>query len=196
MRGCIRFESAEKHGIQRYGFHGASHRYVMERVHQIYPVVDDQLKLISCHLGGSSSLCAVRDHHSVDCSLGFTPQTGIFHGTRIGEMDPFAVFYVMQEEGLSLDEVNQVLTRESGLLGLSGVSEDMRDIENAMLQGNSDAQLAFDAFVYQIKIYWCVLRHFGWFNVVAFAGGIGECSWRVQKRSVRSGTLGDWHRHR
>jgi acetate kinase len=172
----------EKHGIQRYGFHGASHRYVIERVEQIMPVGRDTMRIISCHLGGSSSLCASKDSHSQDCSLGFTPQTGICHGSRIGELDPYAVFYVMQQEGYSFDEVNRILTKESGLLGLSGVSEDMRDIEAAMLQGNADAKLAFDAFVYQIKkyigAYYAIL---GGLDVLAFAGGIGERSWRVRE---------------
>jgi len=171
----------QKHGIQRYGFHGASHRYVSERVAELHEKPKSELKVISCHLGGSSSLCAIDGGKSVECSLGFTPQTGVFHGSRVGDLDPFAVFYAMREDGLSMDEANRILTKESGLKGLSGVSDDMRDIENAMDEGNDDARLAFQAFAYQIKkyigAYYAVL---GGLDVLAFAGGIGERGQRLR----------------
>lgn len=168
-------EWREKYGIQRYGFHGASHRYVTERSAELMKKDKSEINLISCHLGGSSSLCAVAKGKSVDTSMGFTPQTGTFHATRIGDFDPFAVFYVQKEENLSIDDVIKTLTKESGMAGLSGVSEDMRDVEAAMDEGNDDARLAFDAFAYSIKkyigAYYAVL---GELDVLAFAGGIGE----------------------
>lgn len=176
----------EEHQIQRYGFHGASHRYVSERVPQLMNRGKNEVNVISCHLGGSSSLCAIQGGKSIDCSLGFTPQTGVFHGTRIGEMDPFAAFYVMQTEGLGLDEINRILTKESGLLGLSGVSEDMRDIESAMDQGNDDARLAFQAFAYQVKKYiGSYYAALGRLDALAFAGGIGERSPRMRSEICR-----------
>ncbi len=171
----------KKHGIERYGFHGASHRYVSERVAQLESKNNNTLKVISCHLGGSSSLCAIDGGKSIDCSLGFTPQTGVFHSTRVGDLDPFAVFYAMQEDDLSLEEANRILTKDSGLKGLSGVSEDMRDIEEAMDQGNADAKLAFQAFAYQIQKYiGAFYAALGGLDVLAFAGGIGEKGKRVR----------------
>lgn len=174
-------EWREKHQIQRYGFHGASHRYVSERVPQLLNRPKDELKIISCHLGGSSSLCAIAGGRSMDTSMGFTPQSGIFHGTRIGDFDPFAAFFIMREEGYGIDEMVPKLTKESGFQGLSGISEDMRDIEEAMDQGNPDARLAFQSFCYQIKkfigSYFAVL---GGLDVLAFAGGIGERGSRVR----------------
>ncbi len=177
----------EKYEIQRYGFHGASHRYVSERVPQLVKKTKEDLKIISCHLGGSSSLCAISAGKSIDTSLGFTPQSGVFHGTRIGELDPYAVLFVMNEEGCSINEINTKLTKESGLLGLSGVSEDMRDIESAMDQGNQDAKLAFDAFAYAIKKYiGAYYAALDGLDVLAFAGGIGERSIRIRDAVCRN----------
>lgn len=171
----------EDHGIQRYGFHGASHRYVSERVPHVLNRPAEELNIISCHLGGSSSICAIQHGHSVDCSLGFTPQTGVFHGTRIGEFDPFAVLYMMHTEGLSIDDVGEQLTKNSGLKGLSGISEDMRDIEGAMDEGDDDARLAFEAFAYSVKKYiGSYIAVLGGLDVLAFAGGIGERGSRVR----------------
>lgn len=174
-------EWRDNYGIQRYGFHGASHRYVTERSAELMNKDKSEINLISCHLGGSSSLCAVANGKSVDTSMGFTPQTGTFHATRIGDFDPFAVFYVMKEENLSIDDAIKTLTKESGMAGLSGVSEDMRDVEAAMDDGNDDARLAFDAFAYSIKkyigAYYAVL---GRLDVLAFAGGIGERGKRLR----------------
>mgnify|MGYP006271758293 CR=1 FL=1 len=172
----------ERHQIQRYGFHGASHRYVSERVPQLVGKPRAPLNVISCHLGGSSSICAIQQGRSVDCSLGFTPQTGVFHGTRIGEFDPFAVLYLMREEGYSIDDMVAQLTQESGLRGLSEVSEDMRDIEAAMEAGNDNARLAFDAFAYQVKKYIGAYHAIlGGIDAIAFAGGIGERGARIRK---------------
>lgn len=168
-------EWREKHGIQRYGFHGASHRYVSERLPQLMNRPRNELNIISCHLGGSSSICAIQQGKSVDTSLGFTPQSGVFHGTRVGDLDAFAVLFLMRTEGFTVDEMVEKLTKESGLKGLSGISEDMRDIESAMNQGNPEARLAFQSFCYQVKkfigAYMAVL---GRIDAIAFAGGIGE----------------------
>lgn len=173
-----------KYEIQRYGFHGASHRYVTERTAQLLGVPKSDISLISCHLGGSSSICAVSGGKSVDTSMGFTPQTGLFHATRVGDFDPFAVFYVMREENLSMDDAIKALTKESGLKGLSGVSEDMRDIEEAMDAGNEDARLAFRSLAYNIKkfigSYIAIVPEA---RVLAFAGGIGENGIRLREET-------------
>lgn len=177
----------EKHKIQRYGFHGASHRYVSERVPQLLGKSKESLNVISCHLGGSSSLCAISGGKSIDTSMGFTPQTGVFHATRIGDFDPFAVLFLMREEGYSVDDMVKMLTKDSGFQGLSGVSEDVRDIEQAMDAGNSDARLAFDSFCYHVKkIIGSYIAILGRLDVLAFAGGIGERGNRV-RQAVCSG---------
>ncbi|MDX9752456.1 MAG: acetate/propionate family kinase [bacterium] len=172
----------ETYAIQRYGFHGASHRYVSERTPQLMGREGKDLKIISCHLGGSSSMTAIAGGKSIDTSMGFSPQGGVFQGTRIGDFDPFAVFYVMKEENLTIDEIVPQLTKESGLAGLSGISADMRDIEAAMDAGNPDARLAFDAFCYGIQKYiGAFYAVMGGLDVLCFAGGIGERSPRVRE---------------
>jgi len=139
------FEWAEKLHIKRWGFHGASHRYIAQRTSQMLGRYD--LRIISCHLGGSNSLCAIRGQQSVATSMGMSPQTGLPHNNRVGDLDAFAVPFVMRTLGLSLDEVERQLCKESGLKGISAVSNDIRDIQSAAAQGNAKAQLALDVFV-------------------------------------------------
>lgn len=171
------------HAVQRYGYHGASHRYVAERVPQLLGRETSGLRVISCHLGGSSSVCAIRDGRSIDTSMGFSPQSGLFHATRHGELDPFAVLYVMREDDLSIDETVRQLTKESGLAGLSGIpSGDMRDIEEAMDAGNDNARLAFQSFGYEVKKQiGAYVAALGGLDALAFAGGIGERGARVRE---------------
>jgi len=173
----------EKYGVRKVGFHGASHRYVSERVPEVLGVSAEGLKLVSCHLGGSSSLCAVKDGQSVDTSMGFSAQDGILNAARTGDLDVFAVLHVMDREGLSSDEVRTILSKQSGLLGISGVSEDMRDLEEAARSGNDRARLAIEAFCYGVKktigAYAAVM---GGLDAVAFAGGIGEKSVNVRAK--------------
>ena len=176
-------EWREKYGVRRYGFHGASHRYISERIPQLLAKQKDETNLISCHLGGSSSICAVRGGESIDTSMGFSPQSGLFHGTRHGELDPFVVLYVMQQAGLSMEEMVTQLTKKSGFLGLSGVSADVRDIEDAAADGNDEARLALEAFCYDAKkcigAYTAVL---GEVDAVVFTGGIGERGAGIRER--------------
>ncbi len=171
-----------EHAIRRYGYHGASHRYVAERLPQLMQRPANELRLISCHLGGSSSLCAIQGGKSIDTSMGFSPQSGVFHATRHGDLDPFAVLYVMKEEGLTPDAVIPWLTKQSGLAGISGIaSGDCRDIEEAMDNGNADAKLAFDAFCYGVKKQiGAYLAALGGLDGIGFAGGIGERGTRVR----------------
>ena len=167
----------EKHQIRRYGFHGASHRYISERVPQLLGVSSHGLRIISCHLGGSSSLCAIRDGQSIDTSMGNSTQYGTIQSTRCGDLDPFAVLYVMDEEGLTTDDIRRQLIEESGMLGISGVSGDLRDVESAANAGNDNARSAMETYFYGVKKYiGAYIAALSGVDVVAFAGGIGEKS--------------------
>ncbi|MCZ6680500.1 MAG: acetate/propionate family kinase [Candidatus Poribacteria bacterium] len=167
----------EKHHIRRYGFHGASHRYISERVPQLLGVSPHGLRIISCHLGGSSSLCAIRDGQSIDTTMGISTQYGTIQSTRSGDLDPFAVLYVMDQEGWDTDEIRRQLIEESGMRGISGVSGDLRDVEAAAEAGNADARLAMETYFYGVKKYiGAYIAALGGVDVIAFTGGIGEKS--------------------
>jgi acetate kinase len=158
-------------GIRRYGFHGASHRYIATRMAQLVP---GARRVISCHLGGSSSICAIRDGKSQANSFGMTAQSGTFHASRVGDFDTFALLKLLKS-GMDLDAVWRTLGKESGLLGLSGVSPDMREVEKAADAGNAQARLAIDAFVDTCRQY--VGAHLAVLNgtdAVVFTGGIGQ----------------------
>jgi acetate kinase len=177
----VPYEWSEAYGVRRYGFHGSSHRFVSQRVPELLGT--GCLRLVSCHLGGSSSVCAVRDGESVDTSFGFSPQSGVEQGTRCGDLDPFVVFRLMERTGKTADEVAQLLCKRSGLLGISGLTGDLRELEEAAASGHSRALLAIDVYVHgirkQIGAFAAVL---GGLDALAFAGGIGENSWRIRER--------------
>ncbi|MCE5307030.1 MAG: acetate/propionate family kinase [Acidobacteriales bacterium] len=167
-----------EYGVRRYGFHGASHWCASERVPQILGVSKQGLRLVNCHLGGSSSMCAIRDGHSIDTTMGFSPQSGLENATRHGELDAFAVLYMMDRTGWTTEEIRRQLAKEGGLAGLSGIpGGDARDIEKAAAEGSEDARLALDVFTYQIKknlgAYAAVM---GGLDAISFTGGIGENS--------------------
>ncbi len=168
----------EKHDVRRYGYHGASHRYISERVPAMLGRESGKgLRIISCHLGGSSSLCAIRDGESIDTSMGMSTQYGMIQSTRCGELDAFAVLYVMDKAGFSTDEIRRQLIEDSGMKGISGTSGDMRDVEEAIKAGDDNARLALETYIYGVKkyigAYIAVLKGI---DVIAFAGGIGEKS--------------------
>ncbi|HZN34139.1 MAG TPA: acetate/propionate family kinase [Pirellulaceae bacterium] len=167
------YEWAEKLHIKRWGFHGASHRYIAQRTSQLLGRYD--LRIVSCHLGGSNSLCAIRGQQSVATTLGMSPQTGLPHNNRVGDFDPFAIPLIMQAEGRSLHQVLDTLAEKSGLLGLSGISGDIRDLEEAAAQGKARAKLALDVFVAEIRRHLGgMLIELGGVDVIVFTGGIGE----------------------
>jgi acetate kinase len=168
----------EEHGVRRYGYHGASHEFISGRVPEMLGRPKGQLKLISCHLGGSSSLCAIDGGVSIDTTFGFSPQSGLENATRHGELDSFAVLYMMDRNGWSTEEVRRQLARLSGLAGLSGVAGgDVRDISAAAQAGSADAQLALDVFSYQVKkTIGAYTAAMGGLDAIAFTGGIGENS--------------------
>lgn len=173
----IPYEWKQKYGIRKYGFHGASHRYISQRVNQLAGQhAKNGLRVISCHLGGSSSLCAILNGRSIDATQSFSPQSGITMGTRNGDLDVYAIFHLVSL-GYTLDEINDTLYNHSGLLGISGISDDMRELEQEAQNGNKRAQLALDVYCYEIKkylgAYWTIL---GGADFVVFTGGIGENS--------------------
>jgi acetate kinase len=168
---AIPFEWTEKLGIRRYGFHGASHRYIATRVRELVP---EARRVISCHLGGSCSICAIENGKSVANSFGMTAQSGVPHNNRVGDFDTFAIQKLMKQ-GLTLDEIFKKLGKEGGMQGMSGVSPDMRDIEKAALDGNARARLAIEAFVESVRSFvGSYLVALSGCDVLAFTGGIGE----------------------
>lgn len=170
-------EWVEKYHLRRYGFHGASHRYISERVPQLLGDSPANLRIISCHLGGSSSLCAIRDGQSIDTTMGVSPQYGPIQSSRSGDLDPFAILYLMDAEGWDTTEIRRQLIEESGMRGISGVSGDLRDVEAAAMEGNDNARLAMDTFFYQVKKYiGAYIVALSGVDVITFTGGIGEKS--------------------
>src|SRR4051794_40665245 len=169
----IPHEWTEKLGIRRYGFHGASHRYIATRVPELVGR-ENARRVISCHLGGSSSICAIQDGKSVANSFGMTAQSGLPHNNRVGDFDAFALLK-LTKQGLGLDEIFRKLGKEGGLHGMSGISPDCRDVEKAAAEGDARAKLAIDAFVESIRGFvGSYLVALGGCDVLAFTGGIGE----------------------
>jgi acetate kinase len=173
----IPYELYKKHKIRRYGFHGTSHLYVSQRAAAMLGKPVEELKIITAHLGNGCSMAAVDKGVSVDTSMGFTPLEGLLMGTRSGDMDPWVILYIMGKEGLTLGEANTLLNKHSGLLGVSGESSDMREIEQAVLDGHKKAKNAFDLFNYRIKKYiGAYAAAMGGLDALVFTGGIGENS--------------------
>ncbi|MBR3935565.1 MAG: acetate kinase [Oscillospiraceae bacterium] len=173
----IPYEYYEKYSIRRYGFHGTSHRFITKRYFEITGKDPEGTKLIICHLGNGSSLSAVKDGKVCDTSMGLTPLDGFVMGTRCGGIDPSVVTYVMDKEGLTPEQMSNLMNKKSGFLGISGISSDCRDLENAAKEGNHRAQLALDMFTYQIKkIAGGYAAAMGGVDAIIFTGGIGENS--------------------
>ena len=179
----IPYEYYEKHGIRKYGFHGASHRYIGMRAKELYGAT----KVISCHLGGSSSVCAIRDGWSVDSSMGMSPQSGLLNAKRVGDFDPYALLYLMEKEHLSVKQVGDILMSRGGVYGISGTSGDFRDIEQAMAKGDVRAKLAFETFAYYVKRY--IGEYLAVLNgaeCIVFTAGAGQKSVLLRK-TIASG---------
>jgi acetate kinase len=176
----------KRYSIRRYGFHGTSHKYVCGRAAEMLGRPMSELKLITAHLGNGASMAAVDKGISVDTSMGFTPLEGLLMGTRSGDLDPAIILHIMAREELSLHEGNTMLNKHSGLVGISGVSSDMREIITAANSGNANAKLALDIFCYRIKkyvgSYWAVL---GDLDALIFTAGVGENSAVVRSLSVQ-----------
>ena len=173
---ALPYELYEKHGIRKYGFHGTSHKYVSQTCAEVMGRDIKDLKIITCHLGNGASLCAVKNGVSVDTSMGFTPLEGLAMGTRCGNIDPAIVTFLMKEEGLSVDEVNDLLNKKSGVLGISGISSDFRDIEDAAFNKNDRrAKLALKIFEYKIRTtIGAYAAAMGGVDAIVFTAGVGE----------------------
>ena len=169
------YEQYEKHGIRKYGFHGTSHEYVARRCAELLKRDFDQVRLITCHLGNGSSITAVKNGKSFDTSMGLTPLEGVVMGTRTGDMDPAVLLHIMDKQKLSPPEMNKLLNNMSGVKGLSGISNDMRQIMEKAAEGHQRAQLALDIFVYRIvKYVGAYVAAMGGADAIIFTGGIGE----------------------
>jgi acetate kinase len=176
----------QRHGIRRYGFHGTSHRFVSRRLAELLGRTGDRaLRLVTCHLGNGCSIAAVRGGRSVDTSMGFTPLEGLVMGTRSGDIDPAILLHVAGKEELGAAEVNALLNKHSGLLGISGLSNDMKKLLEAEAAGNARAALAVEIFCYRLRKYVAAyVGALGGLDGLAFAGGIGENAPSVRARSL------------
>lgn len=168
-------------GIERYGFHGINHRYCARRAARLLGREEASLRLVTCHLGNGCSLAAVRGGCSIDTTMGFTPLDGLAMGSRSGSLDPGILIHLVRKHGYSASDLDRILNRESGLLGLSGVSSDMRDVLAAMRQGNERARLAFDVFVHRLRAsIGAMIAALGGVDAIVFSAGIGEHSPEVR----------------
>ncbi|NLZ49830.1 MAG: acetate kinase [Clostridiales bacterium] len=174
---ALPYELYEKNRIRRYGFHGTSHKYVSNEAAKLLGKDIKDLKIITCHLGNGASVTAIKNGKSFDTSMGFTPLEGLVMGTRSGDVDPAVLTYLMEELGMSSKEVDNLLNKESGVLGISGVSSDFRDIENAAAEGNERAQLALDIFHYRVRKYiGAYIAAMNGVDCIVFTAGLGENS--------------------
>ena len=180
---AIPYRYYEEFGVRRYGFHGISHNYVSNRLQELHP---EYKKVIICHLGNGSSITAIKDGKVIDTSMGLTPLDGFIMGTRTGAIDPSAVTFLMQKEGLTPAETDNIMNKKSGFLGISGVSSDMRDVEEAAADGNERAQLALDIFYYEVpKIIASYIVALQGLDALVFTAGIGENGCNVREGICR-----------
>ncbi|MGN0708864.1 MAG: acetate/propionate family kinase [Anaerovoracaceae bacterium] len=172
---AIPYEYYQKYGIRRYGFHGLSHMFMAQKASKILNVDVDDLKLITCHLGNGASVTAIKHGRSFDTSMGYTPLEGLVMGTRCGDIDPAVIEAIAQKENKSLDDVLSILDKQSGVLGVSGVSSDFRDLEAAMKEGNERAEMAVKLFARKVRHYiGAYIAEMDGADAIVFTGGIGE----------------------
>ncbi len=172
---AIPYEYYEKYGVRRYGFHGTSHKYVAERAADMMNVDIKDLKIITCHLGNGASVSAIKRGKVMDTSMGFTPLEGLVMGTRSGDIDPAIVTYIRQKEDLPSGEFNEILNKKSGVLGISGISSDFRDLEVAAEEGNERAMLAIKVFVHKVRSYiGSYIAEMNGVDCIVFTAGVGE----------------------
>lgn len=182
----VPMEYYEKLHVRRYGFHGTSHRYVSKRVCEFLGVARSKTRVITCHLGNGSSMCAVENGKCIDTSMGITPLEGVIMGTRSGSMDPAVVQYICNNEHISVDEMLTICNKKSGLLGISGLSSDMRDIDKAADEGNERANIARDMLVYGIRKYiGSYAAAMNGVDVIVFTAGIGENNCALRERVIQ-----------
>lgn len=172
---ALPYEDYEKYGVRRYGFHGTSHRYVSRRACEFLGVPYDKQRIITCHIGNGASITAIKDGISVDTSMGLTPTEGLMMGTRVGDVDPGALVYLMKRLNLDADGLMDLINKKSGVAGVSEISSDMRDIEDAVARGEEKAILALDMYEYRIlKYIGAYTAVLGGVDIIVFTGGVGE----------------------
>lgn len=172
---ALPYDYYEKYGVRRYGFHGTSHRYVAKRGCEFLGINLENSRIITAHIGNGGSITAIKNGKSIDTSMGMTPVEGLMMGSRSGSVDPGVLTYLMDKENLSTQQINDIINKKSGLVGVSGVSSDMRDIENAIEQGNERARLAMDMYFYYILKYVSgYIAVLGGVDAIIFTGGVGE----------------------
>jgi len=175
----------EKHGVRRYGFHGSSHKYVSKKAAAILGKNIEDVNIITCHLGNGASIAAVQKGKSLDTSMGMTPIEGLIMGTRSGDLDIGALFHIIKKEEITLATANTMINKFSGMLGVSGVSSDMRDVEKAADEGNERAKLALKMYQYRVKKYiGAYAAAMGGVDAIVFTGGIGENDWHTRQEAV------------
>lgn len=184
---ALPYELYEKYKIRRYGFHGTSHKFVSNRAAQFLGKPLEELKMITLHLGNGSSVAAVKDGKCIDTSMGFTPLEGLVMGTRCGDMDPAIVPFIGKKLNMTPDEVDELMNKESGLKGFTGLTNDMRDIQEARANGHKLAQLVYEMFIYRIvKYIGAYTAALGGLDVIVFTAGIGENDYEVRRDICRN----------
>ena len=182
---AVPYKYYENNNIRRWGAHGTSHRFVTARVAEVLGEKAEDLKIVTCHIGNGASVSAVKNGQCYETSMGLTPLEGMMMGTRSGDIDASAVLAIMKEEGFTPDEMSDLLNKKSGLLGISGVSSDMREVEEAAASGNKRARLAIDMYCHRIKKYiGSYAAIMGGVDVIVFTAGVGEHQWDVRQDSV------------
>ena len=172
---ALPYEYYEKYGVRRYGFHGTSHRFVSKRACEFLGLDYNKARIITAHIGNGASMCAIKEGKCIDTTMGLTPTEGLMMGTRVGDVDPGALVFIGEKEGLSMAQLSEVINKKSGVLGVSGVSSDMREIEEAISQGNERAKLALEMYDYRIKKYvGAFAAAMGGLDLLIFTGGVGE----------------------
>lgn len=179
---AVPYDLYEKYGVRRYGFHGTSHRYVSQRVCDFLGVKYEDKKIITCHIGNGGSVAAVQNGKCVDTSMGLTPLEGLMMGTRSGDIDGGAVTFLEKKLGLGPDEMSNLLNKKSGVLGITGISSDMREIDDAVAAGNERAKLALDMYNYRIKKYvGAYAAAMGGCDIIVFTAGVGENQYQMRE---------------
>ena len=182
---AVPYKYYEQHNVRRWGAHGTSHRFVTARVCQVLGVKPEDVRIVTCHIGNGASVSAVKYGQCVDTSMGLAPLEGLMMGTRSGDIDPSAVLAIMKKENLTPDQVSDLLNKQSGVLGISGISSDIREVENAIKAGNERAQLAMQMYDYRIKKYiGAYAAAMGGIDILVFTAGVGEHQWDVRQAST------------
>ncbi|MDR1729793.1 MAG: acetate kinase [Prevotellaceae bacterium] len=179
---ALPYEFYEEKGVRRYGFHGTSHHYVSQKAFETLNIKPEGSRIITCHIGNGGSITAVKDGKSIDTSMGMTPLEGLVMGTRVGDIDAGTITYLMKECKYDADQISEILNKKSGLLGISGVSSDMRDVQGKIAEGNKRAELAVEMFQYRVKKYiGSYIAALGGLDVLVFTGGIGENNAKIRE---------------